>query len=208
MNMALVSSTMMLSACGDVYPSEGDGFCKPENRRIPENEMKARLLLSIHKQHQSGTLSTGYPYGHGQVVHGLPDYLEAYLIQQLPASAPDTSIRATLQTFVEANPLCCQITTVDAALVNDKGGENRSDNPYYNVNFPGRPLGELSKHPDGETYFANFYVLNKLQNGKLEFSNLSEDGNLLSNGTIGPNVRNSVHVRSAAYSCGFSDVNY
>lgn len=91
-----------LSACAE--KPLAPNFCEAEGRQIPENELKARLLVDMHKQRK----------------------LPVYLRNQIRPKANDEEAYDALVVFVEENPLCCQF--VQADFFGDRAFVDQSNN--------------------------------------------------------------------------------
>ena len=132
-----------LSACGlAALGPPAPNFCKAENRRIPDSEMKGRLLLSLWKKHRS---PSGYISG------GLPDYMETYVAEKVSANASDEEVRVALTRFAQENPQCCRLDSKELENLN---------NPALNASMEdgsGRAHQYFAEWV-AKGYFANFRV--------------------------------------------------
>lgn len=137
--MAGALAIFALGSCSSV--TDRWNFCKAENRRIPDAEMKGRLLLNVRKQERRGSDGT-------IVSGGLPPYMERYLATRLSRNATDKEIESELASFSQKYPLCCQINESDILS---------PDNPYLGI-YPDGDFGASDREADGQYYFANIYI--------------------------------------------------
>jgi len=133
---------------GDFYPPyKAANFCKEENRRIPDAELKGRLLL-----------------GMSEVRHGaskLPDEIRDYLSRSAPDGGRESRLHA-LNRYVQENPGCCWF--------DDNDLKYRS-NPIYLPWFapgPSPHIADADFDVVGEYvskgYFSNFYIYDYSKN--------------------------------------------
>ena len=136
MKRVLLFLVLAFTACDGYHPAEN--YCEAEQRRIPDIELKGRLLASIRSA-PSLRQSWGLE---------LPVEMEQYLLARglaaddlenphLSATARKMTALALID-FVEKNPLCCQLAVKE---VRDKS------------NHPGE-----NDESDTRGWFANFYV--------------------------------------------------
>lgn len=184
-------AVLCLSGC-DISPLLPEArFCRLENRIIPDNELKARLLLSIRKQYARDQRTIPE---YSTRNRGLPRQMESYIEQTLtPERQDDQSVIRVLQRLVVEQPRCCQFNNVDVGT---------AKNPYYQV-APDKRLGHDSRNSKSESYFANFYILDGVN--PPDITKMNEDEMLEIMKVPIPSGPWHIYSVSAAYSCGYAD---
>jgi hypothetical protein len=182
MQIVAMLVVVMLGACG-FKPAEN--YCEEEHRKIPDAELKGKLLLSIRNVGILERAHEGISYLNS--VH-LTKEIEEYLSTRgLSDKSPNDEVIFALTEFVEAHPICCQLIVKEVSSTTNK------------------PLLD-DETRDG--YFANFYVLNP------PYFRVPEEGRLVyfrPNVSKLPvrareNNQKNISSISRAYNCGFATV--